>query len=100
MRSRAHRARIFIIAEPRRSPEYPVHGAVQRRRGDTPRQWLAAAAGAAGAGAADAGAAAAADPVAAGEAPGDGDGAAGFGSGTLDCVNTIDVTVRSGVAFC
>ena len=44
--------------------------------------------------------AAAAEPLAAGEAPGVGVGDAGFGSGALDCVNTIDVTVRSGVAFC
>ena len=85
-------ARIIIIAELRLAPDIRWRGAVRRRRGDTPRQWLGAAAAAAGA--------AAAEPAAAGEAPGDGDGAAGFGSGALDCVNTIDVTVRSGVAFC
>src|SRR5579863_4272605 len=48
-----------------------------------------------GAAAADGAAAA----LAAGDAPGDGDGATGFGNGAPDCVKTIDVTVRSGDDF-
>jgi hypothetical protein len=57
-----------------------------------PRQFVfGAAADAAGA---------AAEAAAAGDDPGDGDGVASLGSGAPDCVNTIDVTFRSGVACC
>src|SRR5208282_44544 len=83
--------RILIIAELRLVPDNRRPGAVWRRCGGT-RQFVFGAGDAAGADGAEA--------AAAGEAPGDGDGAAGLGSGALDCVNTIDVIVRSGVAFC
>ena len=80
-------ARIIMIAELRRAPEYPVRGAVRRdaaiRRVSGSRARRRRGRGGSGA-------------AAAGDAPGDGVGVAGFGSGAPDCVNTIDVTVKIG----
>src|SRR5208282_1589209 len=98
VRRRFTARRVSIIAEPRLAPDNPARMRTSASSGG-PRQFFAGAAAAA-AGAAAAEAAAAGEAPGEGEAPGDGDGAAGLGSGALDCVKTINVTVRSGVAFC